>query len=184
MYYYFTLIIVGAATAVMWRITQSPFGYILRAMRDNQQRTRFLGIDVRRYMLVNFVIAGAFAGVAGALWGPFTRSVAPVLLGWQESAIAIFMALIGGSAYFIGPTLGSIVYTFLNAYVTGFTQYWPLTIGLVILVIVLFSPGGLLGIVDNLILVPLERRGEPGEEENEAAAVSAGTAAKEERASS
>ena len=71
-----------------------------------------------------------------------------LLLGWQESGIAVFMTLIGGAGYFTGPIVGSIVYTFLNAYVTGFTVYWPLTIGLIIMVIVLFAPGGLLGILD------------------------------------
>ena len=95
-------------------------------------------------MLVNFVIAGAFAGIAGALWGPFQRSIAPGLLGWEQSGIAVFMALIGGAKFFIGPMVGSIVYTFLHAWVTIYTVYWPLTIGLVILVIVIFAPGGLL----------------------------------------
>ena len=147
-YYYLCFIVVVIAMLLMWRITQSPFGYILRAMRDNQERTRFLGINTRAYMLTNFVIAGTFAGLAGALWGPFTRSVAPSLLGWQESGIAVFMTLIGGSAFFAGPLVGSIVYTFLHAWVTGFTQYWPLTIGTVILAIVMFAPGGLLGAVD------------------------------------
>jgi len=147
-YYYLCFVIVVLAMLLMWRITQSPFGYILRAMRDNQERTRFLGINTRAYMLINFVIAGTFAGLAGALWGPFTRSVAPGLLGWQESGIAVFMTLLGGSGFFAGPMVGSIIYTFLHAWVTGFTQYWPLTIGTVILAIVLFSPGGLLGAVD------------------------------------
>ena len=157
-YYYFTLAIVTAAGALMWRITRSPFGYVLRAMRENQLRTRFIGINVRRYMLVNFVIAGAFAGVAGALWGPFTRSVGPLLLGWQESGIAVFMTLIGGAGFFAGPAVGSIVYTFLHAYVTGFTVYWPLTIGLIILLIVLFAPGGILGIIDRKIANWLSRK--------------------------
>ena len=147
-YYYFTLIIVVLAMLVMWRITRSPFGYVLRAIRENQLRTRFIGINVQRYMLINFVVAGTFAGVAGALWGPFTRSVSPLLLGWQESGIAVFMTLIGGSGFFVGPIFGSLIYTFLQAYVTGFTVYWPLTIGLIILAIVMFSPGGVLGIFD------------------------------------
>ncbi len=157
-YYFFTLAIVTAAGYAMWRITRSPFGYVLRAMRENQLRTKFLGIDVRRYMLVNFTIAGGFAGVAGALWGPFTRSVGPLLLGWQESGIAIFMTLIGGAGYFAGPAIGSIVYTFLQAYVTGFTVYWPLTIGTIILLIVLFAPGGLLGTIDNKLIARLRTR--------------------------
>jgi branched-chain amino acid transport system permease protein len=147
-YYYLCFVIVVAAMIVMWRIVHSPFGYLLRAMRDNQERTRFLGINTRIYMLINFVIAGSFAGLAGALWGPFTRSVAPTLLGWQESGIAVFMTLLGGSGFFAGPMVGSIIYTFLHAWVTGFTQYWPLTIGAIILIIVLFSPGGLLGAID------------------------------------
>ena len=158
-YYYLTLAIVAAAAAMMWRITRSPFGYVLRAMRENQLRTRFIGIDVRRYMLVNFVIAGMFAGVAGALWGPFTRSVGPLLLGWQESGIAVFMTLIGGAGFFAGPAVGSIVYTFLQAYVTGFTVYWPLTIGTVILLIVLFAPGGLLGVIDAKLIPRILNRG-------------------------
>ena len=158
-YYYFTLVIVVVAMLVMWRITRSPFGYVMQAIRENQLRTRFIGINVQRYMLINFAVAGAFAGVAGALWGPFTRSVSPLLLGWQESGIAIFMTLIGGSGFFIGPMAGSLIYTFLQAYVTGFTVYWPLTIGLVILAIVLFSPGGVLGILDARIGRWLARRG-------------------------
>jgi branched-chain amino acid transport system permease protein len=144
-YYYFTMLIVGLSLVLMWRIVQSPFGYSLRNIRDNQRRTAFLGINVRAHMLLNFVTAGAFAGIAGALWAPFQRSVAPGLLGWQESGIAVFMTLIGGTKFFIGPIIGSIIYTFLHAWVTIFTVYWPLTIGLIILFIVLFAPGGVLG---------------------------------------
>jgi branched-chain amino acid transport system permease protein len=141
------MVVVGLALFLMWRIVQSPFGFALRNIRDNQRRTAFLGINVRAHMLVNFVTAGAFAGIAGALWAPFQRSVAPGLLGWQESGIAVFMTLIGGTKFFIGPIVGSIVYTFLHAWVTIYTVYWPLTIGLIILFIVLFAPGGVLGFV-------------------------------------
>jgi branched-chain amino acid transport system permease protein len=98
------------------------------------------------------------AGIAGALWGPFTRSVGPLLLGWQESGIAVFMAVLGGSGFFAGPMVGSIVYTFLQAFVTGFTVYWPLTIGIIIAIIVLFSPGGLLGLLDRQIRKVRNRR--------------------------
>ena len=150
-YYYLTLAIVVVALLAMWRITESPFGYIMRTLRDNQRRAAFLGINVRLHMLMNFVIAGAFAGLAGALWGPFSRSVSPGLLGWQESGIAVFMTLIGGAGLFIGPLLGSVIYTFLQAVVTMFTSYWPLTIGTIILLIVLFVPGGVLGLVDKRI---------------------------------
>lgn len=147
-YYYFTLAVVLGASAILWRITRSPFGYALRMLRDNSRRAAFLGVNVRLCMLCNFVIAGAFAGIAGSLWGPFSRSVSPVLLGWAQSGIPIFMTLIGGSGHFTGPMVGSAVYTALNAYVTRFTPYWPLTIGIVILLLVLFLPGGILSVVE------------------------------------
>jgi branched-chain amino acid transport system permease protein len=166
-YYYLTLAIVIAALLVMWRITESPFGYIMRTLRDNQRRAAFLGINVRLHMLVNFVIAGAFAGLAGALWGPFSRSVSPGLLGWQESGIAVFMTLIGGAGSFVGPLLGSVIYTLLQAVVTMFTTYWPLTIGTVILLIVLFVPGGVLGLIEKRIK---SRRGQAANACRDAAA--------------
>ena len=147
-YYYLTLAIVVAALLVMRRITESPFGYIMRTLRDNQRRAAFLGINVRLHMLANFVIAGAFAGLAGALWGPSSRSVSPGLLGWQESGIAVFMTMIGGAGVFIGPIVGSVIYTLLQAVVKMYTVYWPLTIGTIILLIVLFLPGGVLGLIE------------------------------------
>jgi branched-chain amino acid transport system permease protein len=147
-FYYLTLAIVAGAAALMWRITESPFGYTLRTLRDNQRRAAFLGTNVMAHMLANFVIAGAFAGLAGALWGPFSRSVNPGLLGWAESGIAVFMTLIGGGAALIGPMVGSVIYTMLQAVVKMYTVYWPLTIGTIILLIVLFAPGGILGLID------------------------------------
>ena len=161
-YYYLTLAIVVVALLLMWRITESPFGYIMRTLRDNQRRAAFLGINVRLHMLMNFVIAGAFAGLAGALWGPFSRSVSPGLLGWQESGIAVFMTLIGGAGAFIGPIVGSVIYTMLQAVVKMYTVYWPLTIGTIILLIVLFVPGGVLGLIEKRIKARQGRMGDAG----------------------
>ena len=96
-------------------------------------------------MLINFVIAGMFAGLAGSLWAPFNRSIAPDLANWAHSGIPVFMAVIGGPLGFFGPLVGSVVYTFLSAFVTGFTEYWPIVIGIIIIFIVLFLPGGILG---------------------------------------
>jgi branched-chain amino acid transport system permease protein len=150
-YYYLTLLIVALSVIVLWRITRSPFGYSLRLLRENQQRAAFLGINVKKCMLINFVIAGCFAGVAGALWCPFQRSVSPLLLGWGQSGLPVFMTLIGGANFFAGPIIGSVTYVFLNSYVTRYTIYWPLTIGLIILAVVLFMPGGLLSLIDKKI---------------------------------
>ena len=148
-YYYFTLFIVIAALIVMWFISESPFGYTMRSIRENADRTRFIGINVRKYMLINFVVAGMFAGLAGGLLGPFNRSIAPDLCNWHQSGVPVFMTVIGGPLGFFGPMIGSVIYTFLFAFVTGFTEYWPLTIGLVIVFVVLFMPGGVLGLAQS-----------------------------------
>jgi branched-chain amino acid transport system permease protein len=152
-YYYFTLVIVTAALIAMWFISRSPFGYTMRAIRENADRTRFLGINVRRYMLINFVVAAMFAGLAGGLLGPFNRSVAPDLCNWHQSGVPVFMTVIGGPLGFLGPMIGSVIFTFLMAFVTGFTEYWPLTIGLIIIFVVLFMPGGVLGLVEERVEV-------------------------------
>ena len=148
-YYYLTLFIVIAALIVMWFISESPFGYTMRSIRENADRTRFIGINVRKYMLINFVVAGMFAGLAGGLLGPFNRSIAPDLCNWHQSGVPVFMTVIGGPLGFFGPMIGSVIYTFLFAFVTGFTEYWPLTIGLVIVFVVLFIPCGVLGLAQS-----------------------------------
>jgi branched-chain amino acid transport system permease protein len=148
-YYYFTLGVVIIALIVMWIISRSPFGYTMRAIRDNADRTRFIGINVRKYMLINFIVAAMFAGLAGGLWGPFNRSIAPDLCNWHQSGIPVFMTVIGGPVGFLGPMIGSVIYTFLMAFVTGFTEYWPLIIGTIIILVVLFMPGGVLGLMMN-----------------------------------
>jgi branched-chain amino acid transport system permease protein len=157
-YYYFSLGVVAVAMAILWWITSSPFGYTLRMLRENKNRAAFLGINVRNSMLVNFILAGAFAGLAGALWGPFQRSVSPHLLGSMNSGTAVFMTLMGGAKYFCGPVLGSIIYTALNGYITLYTVYWPLTIGLIILLFVLFLPGGVLSVADQWLRAARSRR--------------------------
>lgn len=146
-YYYFTLIVVTIGMIALYFITESPFGYTLRAIRDNTERTEFIGINVQRYMLINFVISGMFCGLAGALWGPFNRSVAPDLSSWQHSGHPVFMAVMGGPNHFLGPMIGSVIFTFLNAFVTGFTEYWPLVSGVVMIIVVLVMPGGFFGII-------------------------------------
>jgi branched-chain amino acid transport system permease protein len=146
-YYYFSLAVVTIGMIALYFITESPFGYTLKAIRDNTERTEFIGINVQRYMLINFVISGMFCGLAGALWGPFNRSVAPDLCSWQHSGHPVFMAVMGGPYHFLGPMIGSVIFTFLNAFVTGFTEYWPLVSGVVMIVVVLLMPGGLFGII-------------------------------------
>jgi len=144
-YYYFILLVFTASAYVLWRIIQSPFGQTLKSMRENSERTEFLGINIARYQLIAFVIAAGFAGLAGAIWVPFYRSVAPFYLMWIKSGEPVMAAILGGPPIFLGPVLGMFIMTFFHAWVLGFTIYWPVVMGALILVIIFFLPGGILG---------------------------------------
>ena len=120
-YYYFALVIVTAALVVIWFITNSPFGYTLRAIRDNSNRTRFISIDVRKYAH-QFCHRRYVYWTGGSLWAPFSRNVAPDFANWTNSGTPVFMTVMGGAIGFFGPLIGSVVYTFLSAFVTGFRK--------------------------------------------------------------
>jgi branched-chain amino acid transport system permease protein len=144
-YYYMALGVVSIALLFMSRVINSPFGYTLRSIRDNSHRAEYIGIDVKLSVLMCFVLAGMLAGLAGALWAPFARSIAPDLANWTQSGVPVFMTILGGPGQFLGPMVGAGVYTFLQAFVTAYTPYWPLVIGTIMIAIVLFLPGGITG---------------------------------------
>lgn len=147
-YYYFTLLVVGVSLWLLWRIIHSPFGRTLHASRDSVVRTQFIGINVRQYRLAAFVIAGVFAGLAGALFAPFNRAVAPFLVSWVKSSDPVLMTLLGGAGTFWGPVVGAAVFTTLHAVAIGYTTYWLLLMGGILLLGVLFLPGGILGFLE------------------------------------
>ncbi len=144
-YYYLIFIVFALSTFVLWRVVNSPFGQTLKAMRENSERTEFLGINIARYQLIAFVIAAAFAGLAGAIWVPFYRSVAPSYLTWIKSGEPVMAAILGGPNVFLGPVLGMFIMTFIHAYILGFTHFWPIIMGTIILIIIFVLPGGILG---------------------------------------
>ncbi len=144
-YYYFILIVFAASVYLLWKVVNSPFGYVLKAMRENPERTEFLGINIARYQLMAFVMAAALSGLAGALWAPFYRSVAPFHLMWVKSGEPVMATILGGSTTFFGPVVGTFLMTFLHAYVLGFTYFWPVIMGSFILVVIFLLPGGILG---------------------------------------
>ena len=150
-YYYFILIVFLLSSYVLWRIIHSPFGQTIVSMRENSERTEFLGINIARYQLIAFVIAAAFAGLAGAIWVPFYRSVAPSYLTWLKSGEPVMAAILGGPSLFFGPILGMFIMTFFHAWVLGFTVYWPVVMGALILVVIFFLPGGILGFIQEKV---------------------------------
>lgn len=145
-YYYFTLALVAPALYLLYRLVSSPFGYTLRALRANARRVQYIGVDVRAHQLTTFVITGAFAGLAGALFALSTGNVFPSWLNWTASATPIVMAVLGGMHSFLGPALGAAVYVVMEVTISGHTEYWPLAMGAIILLLVLAMPEGLVGL--------------------------------------
>ena len=156
-YYFFILVVFIFASFIFWRIVNSPFGYTLKSMRDNPERTEFLGINIARYQLIAFVIAAAYAGLAGALWAPFYRSMAPSSLMWIKSGEPVMAAILGGPSLFFGPILGMFIMTFFHAWVLGFTVFWAVVMGALILIIIFFLPGGILGFAEEKLKERRER---------------------------
>lgn len=144
-YFYFCLVIVVACVWLLWRITQSPFGAALGAIRENRQRATYTGLNVRAIELRVFVMAGAFAGVAGALRAPLQQMAFPSLLNWNQSAEPVLITLAGGIGAFFGPIVGAAVFVFTNFVITSYFEYPLLVFGSLVLAIVLFLPGGILG---------------------------------------
>ncbi len=146
-FYVVTLVVVAVCTWLLWRITRSPFGWTLIAIRENAERIAFTGIDVRRYRLAAFTVAGLFAGVAGVLFTIFSRIAAPSMAHWTRSAEPVLMTILGGPWNFFGPLVGAAVFVYLRNLVTAQTEFWNLVLGLILLPMVLVFRGGMIGFV-------------------------------------
>jgi len=144
-FYGYALVVFLPSVYLLYRLVHSPYGLILRALKDDSLRVQYLGVNVRQHQLIAFVISASFAGLAGALFAFSTGNVFPSWLNWTASATPVVMAVLGGVQSFFGPALGALVYVVLEVIVSGQTEYWPLTMGVVILFLVLLMPMGLVG---------------------------------------
>jgi branched-chain amino acid transport system permease protein len=144
-YYHVVLVIVVAATALLYLVCRSSFGLILRAIRQNPERVAFCGLNVTRYRLAAFTIAGAFAGLAGGLMAPFLRIASPELVHWSMSAEPVLMSILGGTGYFLGPFFGAGMFVLLETWITSMTHAWMLVLGVILALMVMFFRRGVLG---------------------------------------
>jgi branched-chain amino acid transport system permease protein len=153
-YYYYVLGVFVVCVAVMWVIVHSPFGKALQAIRDNETRAEFVGVQVWHYRWVAFVISGVFTGVAGALWVPLNGLTTPDILHWTFSGKMVFFTVLGGFQTFFGPIVGAIIYNYLETYAVGHTVYWQMVLGIVLVALVLALPAGIVGTLRRLTLRP------------------------------
>jgi branched-chain amino acid transport system permease protein len=147
-YYLVALVVVAICFALLRTIVRSPFGRMLTVIRENPERAEFIGVNVRRYELAAFVLAGAFAGVAGALFGIFNRGVFPDFAYWSKSAEVLIMTLLGGMGHFWGPAVGAAALLWLHQQITAVTEYWPFTLGAILIVLLFVFPGGIVGALE------------------------------------
>ncbi len=144
-FYYFLLIIFAISIFIMRRIVNSSFGQILKAIRENPTRMEFVGINLNKYKLIVFVIAGLFAGVCGAVFAPFNTVIAPEISSWVFSGEIVVVCLLGGIGTFFGPIGGAFIFSIVKDIITGLTEYWMLCMGTIVIALVIGFPEGVLG---------------------------------------
>ncbi len=144
-YYYLALALCALAVFALWRTLDSPFGYALRASRDSPLRAGAIGIDVRAQQWAAFIVAGTFAGLAGALFAFSKGSISPETLSVPRSVDGLVMVLLGGVQTLTGPVWGAALFTWLEDAVSREIAYWRAAIGAVILLLVLAFPQGIAG---------------------------------------
>jgi branched-chain amino acid transport system permease protein len=157
-YYYYCAVLLAILGFVMWRVVHSPFGLCLRAIRENPEKAAYLGVNVRRYRWYAFVISAVYAAVGGALLAPVVGNVDPTLAYWTSSGNLVFMTLLGGFTSFFGPLVGAFVFIFLQDRIMTVVPYWRLVFGAILALIVVFAPGGLMGLLSPLTMQRSQRR--------------------------
>jgi branched-chain amino acid transport system permease protein len=148
-YYLLALAICVGGIWVLQRMAHAPFGYVLRGGRDSALRAEAIGINLRRHQWAGFVVAGALAGLAGAVFAFSKGSVFPDELAIPRSIDGLIMVLLGGVHALFGPILGASAFTLLSDWITRF-DYWRFIFGLVILAIVIVAPDGIAGGLNRL----------------------------------
>lgn len=157
-FYVFTVLVFVAALVVMKKVVDSPTGRILKAIRDNPGRAAATGHDVGRYKLIAFAVSGTFLGLAGAVFA-FIYELVPIdKIHWLFSGDLVFMTLIGGSGNFIGPVIGAAFYTWLQETVSLFWNRWPMVLGIVFALVVLFFRTGVVGIAQTGYAAWMQRK--------------------------
>src|SRR5208282_4610955 len=151
-FYYLVLVSFAVAVAIMAALLRSPFGRTLLAIRENERRARFLGIPVDRHIWLSWVISCLFVSLAGTLYALLNNFADPHDLRWDQSGDFVIMAVLGGMRAFWGPLIGAAIYVVLQDYLSSETANWMSFIGLFFVLVVLFFPRGVLGIIQRRVI--------------------------------
>ena len=146
-FYYLVLACLVAAFLFCRSLVASPFGAVLRGIRENEAKTRSLGYNTRRYKIAVVAIAYGLGGLAGALYAAFAGFTNTELLFWLLSGQVLIMVIVGGAGTLVGPVIGAVFFLLVQQYLSSYTASWALFFGLIFICFVLFMPRGLLGLV-------------------------------------
>lgn len=141
--YYLCLAVAVLFFLFLWRLVNSRFGNVLTGLRQSERRMAAIGLDSYRYKLAAFVISGMGAGLAGALLANFLRYTSPDMLHWTKSGELMIMVILGGVGTLAGPFIGAAVFIVLESLLASWTENWQLALGLFLLVVVLYTRGGI-----------------------------------------
>ncbi|MGD8647498.1 MAG: branched-chain amino acid ABC transporter permease [Desulfobacterales bacterium] len=144
--YLFTLSIVLICFILTRRIIHSPFGAVLEAIRENEERAAFVGINVRRFKLFGWLLACMLAGVAGALFILYKGYIGPTTMSAFAGAGVLMMVLLGGMGTLWGPLVGAAIFIYIQDYISTMTEHWEIYLGIVVILLVLFMPTGFVGL--------------------------------------
>ncbi|HVY16527.1 MAG TPA: branched-chain amino acid ABC transporter permease [Rhodopila sp.] len=153
-FYYLVLACLVGAFAFCWSLVRSPFGAVLRGIRENEAKTLSLGYNTRRYKIAVVAISYALGGLAGALYAPFAGFANTDLLFWLFSGQVLIMVIVGGQGTLIGPILGAAFFLLVQHMLSQYTDSWALFFGAIFIAFVMFAPQGIWG-----LLTGLRRRG-------------------------
>lgn len=146
-FYYVVLGTAGLSFAGVQRLLNARFGHALQAIRENGARMAAIGYPVYRHQLAAFTLAGALAGLAGAMAANQAGFVSPSLLQWSQSGMLMIMVILGGMGHLYGGLVGAAVFLLLEEILSAYTIHWQFALGAVLLAVVLAAPNGLAGVV-------------------------------------
>jgi branched-chain amino acid transport system permease protein len=149
--YYLVLAIVSLCYLFYWRLIASPMGRLFLAIKSNEERTQYIGFNTLKYRLISFTISGAFSGLAGALYTVTTHYSNNKLLHWTISVDVVVWTMVGGAGTLIGPILGACIFTFFREFISFHFKQYPIVIGIVLILFIIFIPQGILGYLLGLV---------------------------------
>ena len=150
-FYFFVMAVFIRLAALMWWIVRSPWGRAFQALRENPVRANSLGVDIRKMTLLAFAIGSSYGGMAGSLFAPLVEFIDPMSFTVTISLMLLLMVVVGGAGYFVGPILGALLIVFLPEWFRFSEDLYLIIYSALVIVLMVFSPTGLLGLVDRIV---------------------------------